>query len=657
MRLLLALAFSTVSIAHAAVSESDSKCAVSKKDSYETATRIGSESKKFAGQCIDTDRFRPAVIIENTAKALTFANYKHGGEYWTATLSKKAKVDAIVFHIVRFDVVSGVTAAHTQFRVRLEKGSELELVSQLDKSKKATTNDIVISYEASRPKDVPYNFALGAFSNYVSVARALSGEQRQAESVENTTEQYLLNVPSDVALNTLVSAIEQSDKEKFSRIYNTLKPNCTTEVFDLFDKMPAVAAKNPEPFLTVLSNDPVAGPSIEALSQRGLLKQRVANLKEELETGANEAPADKVPKAKNPLLVTVEGAPYALVFVVDADQNEKAMLEAQKLAYGLFPQVAQQVVSSLMLNEGDSENLVTSLSALGPQIKKQLKALDKNLPQEASFVTMYLAPWNGQGTKLDVMKQLDVPVRLPFETYQVDYKEIYGVTSGLNQAAALQKKSPAPFGVLGFAVHMYLAKGNSKVTIQGMGQLGPQEKPMAVSNDQVDIHMLEIPSPADASLAPVAIVNFSQAVSEDVPEIKVNFGPFGGIAGSINPERQGQLQVLTGMDCTTQAAAAPRMLGKLTLLGISKWKDVVFQIFSLDLDAKTASVKTMDIRIKTFPVSCTSKDDVNEQFTENANTKIEELKDKMTENQESTALSILNKILSNNEAKTLPGMR
>ncbi len=169
--------------------------------------------------------------------------------------------------------------------------------------------------------------------------------------------------------------------------------------------------------------------------------------------------------------------------------------------------------------------------------------------------------------------------------------------------------------------------------------------------------MLEIPSPADTSLAPVAIVNFSQAVSANEPEIKVHFGPFGGIAGSITPERQGQLQVLTGMDCTTQAAAAPRLLGKLTLLGMSKWKDVVFQIFSVDLDAKSASVKTMDIRIKTFPVSCTSKDDVNEQFTANANTKIEELKDKMTENKESTALSILNKILSNNSDNAVSGMR
>ena len=180
------VALSTPIFAQSLAGFTDESCRET-EDQYETPTKLSEGSKSWGGQCINTERFRPPVIIENTAEKIKFANYLHQGKYWIAEIDKSAPIEKTFFHIVRFEVVSGITAAHTQFRVRFENNDAVKLTSQTD-SETTSINDIVVSYEASRPKDIGYNFALGAVDNYLLVGRVMSGRQRQDESTENTTE-------------------------------------------------------------------------------------------------------------------------------------------------------------------------------------------------------------------------------------------------------------------------------------------------------------------------------------------------------------------------------------------------------------------------------------------------------------------------------------
>lgn len=55
---------------------------------------------------------------------------------------------------------------------------------------------------------------------------------------------------------------------------------------------------------------------------------------------------------------------------------------------------------------------------------------------------------------------------------------------------------------------------------------------------------------------------------------------------------------------------------------------VAFQILSALVNTKTEDISAMDVKIRKWPVSCLSKDDVNQQFTSEANEKLTKLKSK-----------------------------
>lgn len=215
----------------------DASCALSPADPYERPHRIGLGSQKYAQQCVDTDRFRFSEILKQTKSEWTFSNYRHQNEYWTATLGLNTIVEHVFFQVVRFEAISGVIAAHTQIRLKFSNQTPLKLQSQLDPQKTTESLDLVISFEASRPVGTPYNFALGAVDNYVSVARILSGAQRLAESTENITEQYELSIPQDEKLHIALLALEKSARDGFMRFYNTISENCTTDAFAVLDSL------------------------------------------------------------------------------------------------------------------------------------------------------------------------------------------------------------------------------------------------------------------------------------------------------------------------------------------------------------------------------------------------------------------------------------
>lgn len=644
------------------ISSTDDLCAFS-SDTYETPTRIGTDSKKFTSQCIDTQQFRPAVIIEETDESIQFANYYHNNKYWTATLSKKAEVESVYFHIVRFNVVTGVTAAHTQYRVKFKAGSQLELTPQNTETtedsqlEKLMVNDLVISFEAARPKNIPYNFALGAVNNYLSVARVLSGAQRVSEKGDNDTEQYEVLIPKNEKLLFAIMGIKKSSGYGFSRFYNTLRPNCTTDVFDLIDELPSQQANKAEPFLTVISNDPVAGPSLDGLKERGLLGKRYADLKAEIIDGETVAPPQIVKKPSLELLANIESHPYSLVFI--EKNSSKNTSYTKSVAYKLAPKIAQQIGSLLMSRQ--ETTLLGTLDALSPLLKQSLKELNSELSDKPSMLSLYLVPWDGSGKKINPVKDLGAPARLPFGTYESKSNDFHKITQGYAKSSKRHMANKKPFSLLGIALHMYLVKNKSIVTVQTMANLGSQQQELEVSNNQVDIFGFEIPSSYTVEQQPIALMNLSQKYQEEAPEFKINFGALGPVAGMLigkelpglgytensNAKDYGKLQVLKGHGCSVQASTSPTLFGKLKVLTEKKWKNVKFNILSIDFDLNKKEVKTMDVRISTLPVFCISKPDVNQQFTDNANSEIEAIKAKALEAEKSVGLTILNKVLAN----------
>ncbi|MCB0393172.1 MAG: DUF4105 domain-containing protein, partial [Bdellovibrionales bacterium] len=373
----------------------DTSCALGVGDAFEGPVRLTEASAKFANDCIDSDRFRAAKVVENSPTRLVFGNYLHDGKYWIATMSKAAKIDAVYFHVVKFDVVEGVTAAHTQIRVRFKKGSELKLKSQNGGSEIGTSNDFVISFEASRPKNEPYNFALGAFSNYAAVARVLSGKQRLAEADEtNKTEQYMIDLPEAEARMLVERGVIQSEEQGFSRMYNTLKPNCTTDAFDLIDGLPSVAKKNPIPFLTVLSNDPIAGPSVEALKDRGILIGQLPNLREEIVNGDLSAPKPVLDskQSANGFLASVEGWPFSLV-LIPSDGLGELKDEAIRMAYDIVPGLIQSLGSAAISDPSEAAKvLVSVLQEISFDLQPKLEKLNAKLPRDAEYLRLFFVP-------------------------------------------------------------------------------------------------------------------------------------------------------------------------------------------------------------------------------------------------------------------------
>ncbi len=639
------------------ISHPDSLCSFS-NDVFEIPTRIGMASKKYSSQCIDTDQFRPVIITQETNESIVFANYYHNNKYWTAELRKTAEVESVYFHIVRFNIVTGVTAAHTQYRVKFKDGHQLKLKLQdSTKSIETSVNDLVVSFEAARPKNIPYNFALGAVDNYLSVARILSGAQRVSEKGDNDTEQYEILIPENEKLLFTLMGIQKSNEYGFSRFYNTLRPNCTTDVFDLIDELPSQQANKAEPFLTVISNDPVAGPSLEGLQERGLLGQRYADLKADIIDGETLAPvqANHVPQLE--LLANIKGLPYSLVFI--EENTTTNTVAAKSVAYKLAPKIAQQIGSLLMSSKENT--ILGTLDALSPLLKKSLKEVNTQLTDKPSMLSLYLVPWDKSGKKINPIKDLGAPARLPFNAYETNPKHFKKISQGYAQASKKQMKTSKPFSLLGIALHMFLQKDKSVITVQTMANLGHQQQNLKASNNQVDIFNFEIPQAYTVRQQPIVLMNLSQNYQEELPRFKINFGSLGQVAGALigqelpavgfkensNEKDYGKLQVLKGHNCSVQAQASPTLFGKLKVLTEKKWKKVKFNIFSIDFDLRKKQVKTMDVRINTLPVYCISKDDVNQQFTDNANAEIKALKEKAIKANQSTGMTILNNILGN----------
>lgn len=661
-----------VSVAPAAIE--DQSCSMSsQQDIYERPHRIQNASKKYADLCVDTDRFRFSEIVSQTKSEITFTNYRHLDQYWLATLTLNTVVEQAFFHVVKFEAISGVIAAHTQLRLKFSNATPLKLTSQLDPTQSTEVYDLVISFEAARPVDIPYNFALGAVDNYVSVARLLSGAQRLAESTENKTEQYELKIPQDEKLDIALLSIEKSARDGFSRFYNTISENCTTDAFGILDSLNFMQGRF-EPFYTVLSNDPIAGPSVDALIERGLLHARFADLDEELEKGISAYKPESMlsvsrPNKEGGLLPYVKNSPYTLVLSSPEEKllsqsQAQAVKEVQALTYDAVPRALHILGSSLMLSQGDSRDfLFTFLREASVSLQARLDKINHALPDQAVEVSAYFVPWSKSvGKKVNLDTVSSVKARLPFDFYQIPHKELGHVTAGVSKAIETQSFSDLGIQAYAIALQFYLKKDAWSVSLQILGGLNERHEKLSVANTQVDINEFVVPKVRHFSEQPVLLMGMTLTPDKSKSStVNMEFGSFGGLKAHTQAKSYGQLSVLSPLFCGQRLAVTPALKGsfaeKATGYSVIDYlfhgKSVSFNIFKVDMDVKTQRITNMDVRfnfrILGLPVDCLSRDDVNQSFLQSANEQIEKMVEKLKTTDAETLLTpVVDKILTNN---------
>ena len=228
------------------------------------------------GVPIDTHRKRPSKIIYEDDHEILVANFRHDNEFHQAHISKQGVQD-VYFRINRFPGPAGMTPAHTLFYFRMKPGSEvlLEGVRNIpDLSNPTRVSDFVVSADYAAPRGVMYELLKSMQPEYMSVIDLSSSTDYAARGEDpNFALQYVkFTVSDDVKNRVLSSAIHMSDKRGLSYVYNLMNLNCTTEAFRILDDS-IVYPKPVKRFKQSIFSlkDPVAGPSIKALFERGVI--------------------------------------------------------------------------------------------------------------------------------------------------------------------------------------------------------------------------------------------------------------------------------------------------------------------------------------------------------------------------------------------------
>lgn len=638
--------------------QADSKCQTT-ADRYAPAVSLTEASPQFKGQCLDVQVFRSALRVSDDGQRTQIANFIHDNQYWVASFPKNHQVfDKAFYQIQRFPVVKGVEAAHVQLRIRLKPDHFIELQNQLDPSQHARVNSFILSFEAGRPAGTEYNFALGAFDNYVLVGRVASGEQRWMERKTTATEQYELALSAQEIAELTLAGLARSEARGVNQFYNTLRPNCTTELIDLLDALPRFKGKF-SPFLTVISPDPIARPSLEALERRQLLRGRVQDMNTEF-SGPLGKKDQKLPMptkkaAELSFLPQVAGLPWTLVMATPDDRDltpseREAVAQIQKDVVRKIPLFLQGLGAVLMLNANSDQKSAAVMAYVFDKVQSELvrglREMNTKLTPQIRTLGLYLVPYDNQGKTLD-LESLGVPAALPFQLVeeQVDPENsrsqsvFLKISEGSRRAADRGQKMKTQFYLQAVALKIQLQKDHSSSTSQVLLGLNPMNRPFAMTNSQVKFNEIQIPRAEDRIYRSVLLLTQRQeAFSKDLGNLAIDFGAEGGIAGSLDRRRFAQFQILQGADCALQTQSVPNLVGEFGEAPLQngfvnlllQGKPVSFGIFGADLNLRTQNVDQMKIRVATWPLRCLSLSQVDNQFKDEANSMLEKYKSEIS---------------------------
>ncbi|HVK62146.1 MAG TPA: hypothetical protein VM432_11370 [Bdellovibrionales bacterium] len=531
---------------------------------------ISENSIQYKGRCVDSKKFRPLIVREDLGNKLVVENFLHKNRFWKATIPTGATAwKQVYMQIVRFPVVDGVIAAHGQLRFVLADDVSLELESQsgektIIKGAQAP-NSIIWSVEASFPKGVGYNFAEGAFNNYPIVARVGSAQQRMSES-SNPIEQYIMALDKDPAKNSRMisrlvkAALLRSDELGMNKFYNTIRPNCISEAFDMIDKVRGVPGVRP--FYTVLWVDPVAGPALRAMKERGILGARDRDLQQEFQPTIGRSVPPPLPPKKG-VIRELADKPFTLVTVIPkSGQSARVMdlieKETDKTLSQAIPRLSSAAIVPALVTAGSAGAIGGVLAYVQSEIGAMIDRINPQLPEkEAVTVISYLTPWGTGGSAKRVsLVEKGIPADLPFDYLRESDVTEERVANILNTARtnmlALQtkefakfkiyrdlnkpeelKQNPKPAFLMGLVVRLKLQRDRSESTVQAILSMVPQDLKFATAAT-VDLNRIHIPMPLKsevekngmaATAKSTMIITHVQVQHNDLtPSIQVDFG-------------------------------------------------------------------------------------------------------------------------------------
>jgi hypothetical protein len=269
-------------------------CIQAKNDPYDPGKIV--KSGKYKNQCVDASEKRPAVIIDEDATSITFANFRHLNQFWIARVPK----DGVAQVIFRIDPFAGIphliTVAHTLMGFIMEPGKEILLTPQVidpatglteaASEKPMLISSFYFSVDYMAPKGEDYGLISGKFKTYLTTERFISAQDRDSGTPdpEFPTQLIPLNALNAASRDAvLLGAIHRSNDRSIHYIYDTFLYNCTTELFNLLDDtliypdLIEKAKRFKESIWHIF--DPVIGPSIHALETRELLDKPEPNPK------------------------------------------------------------------------------------------------------------------------------------------------------------------------------------------------------------------------------------------------------------------------------------------------------------------------------------------------------------------------------------------
>lgn len=231
-----------------------------------------------AGKCIDTKMRRPARIIKSSNTHIWVANFYHKNKWWIAKIPRSGP-DAVIFQTATFKTsIPFMVAAHTQLRFVFSNENHIELVSQATDSPEEfdRVSGMIYSVEYIAPENVKYDVISGQFDSVGIVSRILSIDQRAAEQANDpeviAIDQEILNLTQQNRADLVDLMLSASQAMGIQQMYNTIRRNCTNELFKLLDMVVAYKVKVLEYKTSPLHfMDPVAGPAKKALMNRHLL--------------------------------------------------------------------------------------------------------------------------------------------------------------------------------------------------------------------------------------------------------------------------------------------------------------------------------------------------------------------------------------------------
>lgn len=639
---------------------SDQTCALS-TDPHEMPMRISEASATEKGICVNTGRYRSIqeLSVDQAAQVVTFYNFRYRGRFWKAEvpIAPEAIRDAL-FQIKHIPTVKNVRAAHTQMRYRLAPNRYISLVDQ-ENGEIVRVRDIAVSFEAALPVDGQFNIALAVLPMYPLVGRVGDAESIVRER-PFPVEQYELNLTPNERVEVLLASLQRSQDIGLAYFYNTLRPNCTTEQFDLFDRLPRMNGRFGK-FVVAFSPDPVAGPSLEALSERGLIKRRIQDFADDLKGVVAELPMPEDNRRLAPFLPAVANMPWSIVI---GNPDPSTLTESDRVVVKkLKGRIVEAVIRVASLYsfarsvESVSEgklNLVEQLRLMN-DIQNELQIVVREFDQGVGAFNLgvYMMPFptNRGYTSLENM---GLNLAIPMPVHEIILKEGPVKTADIFQTmrsvqlkeAIDMRKSDQPAYLMASALVVHARHMNSSVTLQTMVGLQPFEKPFNKVNSQVAIQDIILKAPTNLMDQPVLLVtNRQKAKPSPIPSVRVEFGTADGLVGESDPTRVGLMQLwrsegetpkLSGGDCEVRMNAVPTLVGKLAeqtsgfrlLDRILKGADVSFHILSLNVNYLTGDIESMDIRTSVPPLKCLDLNEVKVQFKNQANSDITRLREK-----------------------------